>query len=230
MNNRILLVDDDVRLTALLKLNLERQGYHCDTTAEGEAVADLIQRRNYDLVVLDIMMPDADGLALCQTLRSSYPELGVILLTGKGDVVDCVIGLEVGADDYLPKPCNPRELGARIKAVLRRKQPQTSPPVTERFGENRFDSTTRRLFNSRGEHHLTTVEHRLLEILCAHPNQPLSRDRLMQLLHGRDHMPYDRSIDVQISKLRRIIESDPAHPVHIQTVWGFGYRFVPCPE
>ncbi len=230
MNDRILLVDDDIRLTELLKRNLEQQGYHCETVSEGGSVLDLIGRKAFDLVVLDIMMPDADGLELCRGLNASFPDLGVILLTGKGDVVNRVIGLEVGADDYLSKPCNPRELGARIKAVLRRRQSPASPGITRRFGENRFDVAGRRLFNSRGEHHLTTVEHRLLEILCTHPNQPLSRDRIMQLLYGREHMPFDRAIDVQISKLRRMVESDPARPVHIQTVWGMGYRFVPCPE
>ncbi len=230
MNERILLVDDDTRLTHLLKQYLERQGYHCGTTDDGGTVLDLIERENYDLVVLDIMMPDADGLALCRNLRADYPKLGVIFLTGKGDVTDRIIGLEIGADDYLPKPCNPRELGARIKAVLRCRQPAPPPTDTVRFGENRLDRATRRLVNARGEHFLTTMEYRLLEILYTHPNQPLSRDRLMQLLHGREHMPYDRAIDVQISKLRRIIESNPAQPRHIQTIWGLGYRFVPCPE
>ena len=155
------------------------------------------------------------------------------MLTAKGDEVDRIVGLEMGADDYLPKPFNPRELVARVNAVLRRRQPAGPPgaPAADteihRFGGFEFNLATRSLVKDGKPVALTTGEFSVLKVLVQHPRQPLSRDKLMELARGREYEVFDRSIDVQISRLRKIVEDDPAHPKHIQTVWGFGYVFVP---
>jgi two-component system phosphate regulon response regulator OmpR len=154
------------------------------------------------------------------------------MLTAKGDDVDRIVGLEMGADDYLPKPFNPRELLARINAVLRRKTPAGPPGApaeggTFQFGEFSLNLSTRTLTRADKPVPLTTGEFSVLKVLAQHPRQPLSRDKLMELARGREYEVFDRSIDVQISRLRKIVEDDPAHPKHIQTVWGFGYVFVP---
>jgi len=154
------------------------------------------------------------------------------MLTAKGDDVDRIVGLEMGADDYLPKPFNPRELLARINAVLRRRAPAGPPGAPAeggilQFGEFSLNLSTRTLTRSGKAVSLTTGEFSVLKVLAQHPRQPLSRDKLMELARGREYEVFDRSIDVQISRLRKIVEDDPAHPKHIQTVWGFGYVFVP---
>ncbi|HYX20238.1 MAG TPA: winged helix-turn-helix domain-containing protein, partial [Thermoanaerobaculia bacterium] len=160
----------------------------------------------------------------------------IIMLTAKGDEVDRIVGLEMGADDYLPKPFNPRELLARINAVLRRRAPGGPPgapaAVSEvhRFGRFELNLATRALTRDGKSVPLTTGEFSVLKVLAQHPRQPLSRDKLMELARGREYEVFDRSIDVQISRLRKIVEEDPSHPKHIQTVWGFGYVFVPDTE
>ena len=194
----------------------------------------MLSRERYDLMVLDLMLPGEDGLAICRRLRASSPELAIVMLTAKGDDIDRIVGLESGADDYLPKPFNPRELVARIHAVLRRRQPTQLPgaPVPGgelvAFGRFRLDLTSRQLTTVDGDHiPLTTGEFSLLRVLVSHAHQPLSRERLLDLARGREHDALDRSIDVQISRLRRLIEENPGRPHHIQTVWGHGYVFVP---
>jgi two-component system phosphate regulon response regulator OmpR len=192
----------------------------------------LLARERYDLVVLDLMLPGEDGLSICRRLRSENAAPAIIMLTAKGDDVDRIVGLEMGADDYLPKPFNPRELLARINAVLRRKTPAGPPGApaeggTFQFGEFSLNLSTRTLTRADKPVPLTTGEFSVLKVLAQHPRQPLSRDKLMELARGREYEVFDRSIDVQISRLRKIVEDDPAHPKHIQTVWGFGYVFVP---
>jgi len=179
------------------------------------------------------MLPGEDGLAICRRLRGQQTSPAIIMLTAKGDDVDRIVGLEMGADDYLPKPFNPRELLARINAVLRRRAPAGPPgaPAADgelhRFGRFEFNLATRSLTREGKSVPLTTGEFSVLKVLVQHPRQPLSRDKLMELARGREYEVFDRSIDVQISRLRKIVEDDPAHPKHIQTVWGFGYVFVP---
>jgi two-component system phosphate regulon response regulator OmpR len=192
----------------------------------------LLARERYDLVVLDLMLPGEDGLAICRRLRAQEAGPAIIMLTAKGDDVDRIVGLEMGADDYLPKPFNPRELLARINAVLRRRAPAGPPGAPAeggilQFGEFSLNLSTRTLTRSGKAVSLTTGEFSVLKVLAQHPRQPLSRDKLMELARGREYEVFDRSIDVQISRLRKIVEDDPAHPKHIQTVWGFGYVFVP---
>jgi len=232
MNKRILVVDDDARLRELLVRYLGEQGFAVQAAADSAAMDKLLARDRIDLIVLDLMLPGEDGLAICRRLRGSGNELAIIMLTARGDEIDRIIGLEMGADDYLPKPFNPRELLARISAVLRRRAPATPPgsPRAEEtiaFGEFCLTPSTRKLTKGGEAIPLTSGEFSLLHVLTTHMRQPLSRDKLMELARGRELDAFDRSIDVQISRLRKLIETDPAHPQFIQTVWGFGYVFVP---
>jgi DNA-binding response OmpR family regulator len=236
LKTRILVVDDDPRLRDLLVRYLAGQGLEVKAVPDGAAMDRQLARERYDLVVLDLMLPGEDGLAICRRLRAHPAAPGVVMLTAKGDEVDRIVGLEMGADDYLPKPFNPRELVARIHAVLRRRHaggPPGAPAMGEtvhRFGPFEFDPATRTLRRDGDPVPLTTGEFAVLKVLVQHPGTPLSRDKLMELARGREYEAFDRSIDVQISRLRKIIEADPSQPRFIQTVWGFGYVFVPGGE
>jgi len=237
MNNadegeKILIVDDDPGLRRLLERFLTEQGYRVRSVADVEQMDRLLARELFALLVLDLMLPGEDGLSACRRLRAEGNDMPIIMLTAKGDELDRIQGLELGADDYLGKPFNPRELLARIKAVLRRQTPVVpGAPVNEDtevlFGDYRFSLATRELHKGKQVHMLTTGEYAVLKVLVQHPHEPLSRDKLMQLARGREWDAMERSIDVQISRLRRLIESDTAKPRYIQTVWGVGYVFVP---
>jgi two-component system phosphate regulon response regulator OmpR len=232
LKTRILVVDDDQRLRELLVRYLGGEGHEVKAVADAAAMDKQLARDRYDLVVLDLMLPGEDGLAICRRLRAQETAPAIIMLTAKGDDVDRIVGLEMGADDYLPKPFNPRELLARINAVLRRRAPPGPPGAPAPggvypFGEFSLNLSTRTLTRAGKQVALTTGEFSVLKVLVQHPRQPLSRDKLMELARGREYEVFDRSIDVQISRLRKIVEEDPSHPKHIQTVWGFGYVFVP---
>ena len=233
LKTRILVVDDDQRLRDLLTRYLGEQQFEVRAVRDAQEMDKHLARERYDLIVLDLMLPGEDGLAICRRLRAAGSPPAILMLTAKGDEVDRIVGLEMGADDYLPKPFNPRELVARIQAVLRRKPKAGLPgaPDTEeglyRFGAFEFNPSTRELKKDGKAVALTTGEYSVLRVLVQHPRQPLSRDKLMELARGREYEVFDRSIDVQISRLRKLIEEDPAKPRHIQTVWGHGYVFVP---
>ena len=233
LKTRILVVDDDARLRDLLNRYLGEQGYAVRTVHDAPDMNRYLARERYDLMILDLMLPGEDGLSICRRLRSAGETIPIIMLTAKGDDVDRIVGLEVGADDYLPKPFNPRELLARIQAVLRRRPPSVPPgapaaePQVVEFGDFRFNLAARSLSKNGDDVALTTGEFALLKVLVQHPRTPLSRDKLMELARGREFGAFDRSIDVQVSRLRKLIEPDPAKPVFIQTVWGFGYVFIP---
>jgi two-component system phosphate regulon response regulator OmpR len=179
------------------------------------------------------MLPGEDGLAICRRLRGQGNLIPIIMLTAKGDEVDRIIGLELGADDYLPKPFNPRELVARIHAVLRRQvapPPPGTPSASDEpiaFGRVLVNLATRELTRDSETTLLTTGEFSLLKVLLEHPRQPMSRDKLTELARGREYEVFDRAIDVQMSRLRKLVEDDPAKPRYLQTIWGFGYVFVP---
>jgi two-component system OmpR family response regulator/two-component system phosphate regulon response regulator OmpR len=229
---RILVVDDDVRLRDLLTRYLSEQGFEVRAIADARDLDKRLQRDPPHLVVLDLMMPGEDGLAVCRRLRASGDSVPIIMLTAKGEDVDRIVGLEMGADDYLPKPFNPRELVARIHAVLRRHGERVAPgaPTDEGrvpFGPFVLDLAARTLSRSGETTTLTTGEFALVKVFVQHPRQPLAREKLMMLARGRDHDVFDRAIDVQVSRLRKLVEPDPANPRYIQTVWGFGYVYVP---
>ncbi|MDR2837226.1 MAG: two-component system response regulator OmpR [Azonexus sp.] len=228
----LLVVDDDVRLRELLTRYLGEQGFAVKAVADGKQMDKLRSREHFHLIVLDLMLPGEDGLSICRRLRGAGDRVPIIMLTAKGDDVDRILGLEMGADDYLPKPFNPRELLARIHAVLRRQEQKPPGAPTDdaaivHFGNIEINLLTRTLRRDGEPQPLTTGEFAVLKVLLQHPSQPLSRDKLMTLARGREQGPFDRAIDVQISRLRKLIESDPAQPRYLQTVWGFGYVFIP---
>ncbi|MBS7349974.1 MAG: two-component system response regulator OmpR [Comamonas sp.] len=230
---KIVVVDDDARICTLLQRYLGQEGMEVSTAENAPALQQLLQREVADLIVLDLMLPGEDGLSICRRLRAEGCRIPIIMLTAKSDDLDRIIGLEVGADDYLGKPFNPRELLARIHAVLRRRPVLEVPgaPAAEeevvRFGLFSLELSTRVLRRKGVELPITTGEFAMLKALVRHPRQPLTRERLAILARGREFEPFDRSLDVQISRLRKLLEEDPTSPRYIQTVWGVGYVFVP---
>lgn len=231
--DRILVVDDDARIRDLLRRYLTQEGFQVFLAEDGKSLTRLLMRETVDLIVLDLMMPGEDGLSICKRLRAAHDLTPIIMLTAKVEDVDRIAGLEVGADDYLGKPFNPRELLARIHAVLRRRPVSEAPGApssdNERvvFGAFSFNLAARTLHKGNEELALTTGEFAMLKALVRHPRQPLSREKLAQLARGREFEPFDRSLDVQVSRLRKLIETEPTMPRFIQTVWGVGYVFVP---
>ncbi|MFZ6800229.1 two-component system response regulator OmpR [Undibacterium sp. Di24W] len=230
---KILVVDDDLRLRDLLRRYLTEQGFQVVVAENATSMNKLWLRERYDLLVLDLMLPGEDGLSICRRLRGGGDKTPIIMLTAKGEDVDRIIGLEMGADDYLPKPFNPRELVARINAVLRRRGPEDVPgaPLEQgqvfHFGEFCLDLSNRSLKRNDEQINLTTGEFSVLKVFARYARHPLSREKLMELARGREYEVFDRSLDVQISRLRKLIEKDPSNPQYIQTVWGLGYVFIP---
>lgn len=230
--DRIYVVDDDPGIRELVAEYLTAQGYAVETAEDAASLDRLLAARRPDLLVLDWMMPGEDGLSVARRLRAQPGFPPIIMLSAKGEDIDRIIGLEVGADDYLPKPFNPRELLARIRAVLRRQGGAAeAAPVeatrTVRFGPFSVNLDARTLSRDGAEVVLTGGEYELLEIFVTHANRALTRDWLMDQLRGFERDPFDRSIDVRVNRLRKKIEDDPAHPVYIRTQRGMGYLFVP---
>ncbi|HKS13008.1 MAG TPA: two-component system response regulator OmpR [Pseudomonas sp.] len=229
---KILIVDDDPGLSSLLERFFTSKGYRARAVPNVEQMDRLLSREVFNLVVLDLMLPGEDGLSACRRLRAANNNIPIIMLTAKGDELSRIKGLELGADDYLAKPFNPDELVARVKAVLRRQAPSVpgapgSEDETVSFGDYQLSLATRELKRGSEVHMLTTGEFAVLKALVMHAREPLTRDKLMNLARGREWDALERSIDVQISRLRRMIEPDPSKPRYIQTVWGVGYVFVP---
>lgn len=238
MNDKthVLVVDDEPELREMLEEYLTQQGFRVTTAANGAVLRRLLEEQPVDLVLLDIRMPGEDGLSLARFIRERY-SAGVIMVTAAGAVVDRVVGLEVGADDYIGKPFDPRELLARIKSVLRRlatPAPADPPAAAQsaariRIGRCLLDLESHRLFDQNGgDIPLTSMEFDLLHAFATHPNRVLTRDQLLELAHHRGWEPFDRSIDIRITRLRRKVEADPAKPQAIKTVRGKGYLFAPA--
>ncbi len=227
--SRILIVDDDPGLLGLLQQYLSGNGYDVTGVADGVAMEHHLDTHGADLLLLDLMLPGEDGLSLARKVRARGNALPIIMLSARGEDIDRIIGLEVGADDYLAKPFNPRELLARIRAVLRRSVGETPPggvpPPT--FGPFQLDIGARRLTRENREIPLTNGEFNLLRVFVEHPRRVLSRDTLMEFIKGYERDAFDRSIDVRVTRLRRKIEDDQSAPVYIRTVWGEGYLFAP---
>lgn len=226
----ILVVDDHSEIRDLLKRFLEQHGMRVSCARDGKEMKRLLDEREFDLLVLDLMMPGEDGLTLCRELRVKS-RLPIIMLTAMGEETDRIIGLEMGADDYLSKPFNPRELLARIKAVMRRTQVE-SLPVPEtltrdlRFDRWLLDVNRRELVDEEGVGmSLSTAEFDLLKVFLERPQRVLSRDQLLDLARGREAVAFDRAIDTLVSRLRRKLERDPKNPELIKTIWGGGYLF-----
>lgn len=227
-SEHLLVVDDDPQLRELLARYLGEQGFRVSAVADARGMDALLAREQPDLIILDLMLPGEDGLSIARRLRANN-HIPIIMLSARGEEVDRIVGLEVGADDYLPKPFNPRELLARIRAVLRRpnQQHDASKDLVHRFGQFELNIERRSLKRAGTEQNLTAGEFALLRVLVEHPNQVLSRDRLIDLLKGYDRSPFDRSIDIRVTRLRRKIEVNPGSPQFLRTVWGEGYMFTP---
>ena len=229
---RVLVVDDDPDLRELLAGFLGASGFVVDAAADGVQMRARIAQHAPDAIVLDLMLPGEDGLALARELRRSS-DVPILMLSARGEEIDRVVGLEVGADDYLAKPFSPRELLARLRALLRRARPVAAPamgsagPPLQRFGPYALDAAGWRLLRGDAEVPLTTAEFELLRVFVEHPHRVLSRDDLITRLKGYTRDAFDRSIDVRVTRLRRKIETDPAQPVFIRTVRGEGYLFNP---
>jgi len=244
---RILILDDEAELRALLQRYLGAQGFAVRAVADALQLDRMLTRERFDVLVLDLMMPGEDGLSICRRLRASGETIPIMMLTARGDPVDRIIGLEMGADDYLPKPFEPRELAARLQAMLRRQAMDAAgsalprAPVV-RFGPFVLDMAARSLTRNGEPVALTSGEFALLRALASNPGRALGRERLMELAQGqnagaraglgtgRGQTATERSVDVQILRLRRLIEDEATVPRYIQTVWGVGYLFVPDGE
>ena len=225
----VLLVDDDRELCRMLGEYLVPEGFVITTVHDGDEALYTLGRHHFDLIVLDVMLPRIGGLDVLRQLRQKQAT-PVLMLTARGEEVDRVVGLELGADDYLPKPFNPRELLARIRAVLRRgSEARSGQEVAEqsRFGPFALNLAAQSLSRDGDEIAITQAEFTLLKLFVEHPNRALSRDQIMDWLKGYERDPFDRSIDVRVTRLRRKIEDDPANPAYIRTIWGQGYLFAP---
>jgi two-component system OmpR family response regulator len=236
-NGHILIVDDQREICDLVQEYLSGEGYRVSTAQDGAGMRKVMGQSPVDLVILDLMLPGEDGLTLARVLRQETPNVAIIILTGRGEIVDRIIGLEMGADDYLPKPFHLRELLARVKSVLRRalnrsaENQAASPRSKAKFAGWNLDLSSRELLSPSGkEVRLTTGEFDLLTAFVNNANQVLTRDRLLDLARNREGGPFDRTIDVQVGRLRRKLEDDPQRPTMIKTVRGTGYIFTPPVE
>ena len=232
MNHRLLLIDDDARLSAMVGDYLRGHGFEVDTAGTLSAGRGQLARGDYDALLLDLMLPDGDGLDLTRELRADarWRRLPLLMLTARGEAMDRVVGLELGADDYLPKPFEPRELLARVKALLRRASPEAEPGEVLRFGRLQIDLGARQARLDGRICDLTGHQFDLLVVLARSPGRVLSRDQIMDALRGHPMEAFDRSIDVHISRVRAAIEDDPKAPQRVLTVRGAGYVFAKSQE
>jgi two-component system phosphate regulon response regulator OmpR len=231
---RVLLVDDDVEIRALLSKYLGDNGFSVRAVPTAQDIRRLLEREIFSVLILDVMLPDGNGIALCAQLRADKFYLPIMMLTARDQEIDRILGIEIGADDYLPKPFSPRELLARLRGLIRRKEfalvagaPEAKPMVN--VADWKFDPQARTLAKGETTHMLTTGEFALLNALVSHAPRPVSRERLAELSRMRETDVNDsfRSVDVQMARLRKIVEPNPRVPRFLQTVWGFGYVFVP---
>ena len=224
MQKTLLIIDDDIKLNRLLIDYLGQFNFKILTANHPLDGLRFLKARQIDLVILDIMLPDMDGFEVCKKIRDQS-SLPIIMLTARGEVTDRVVGLELGADDYLPKPFEPRELVARIQSVLRR---GSLPPRVEKknYGKLAIDYKKRNVSFDGQAVDLTSMEFEILTVFTRHPGRVLNRDQILEELNGLDWEPFNRSIDVMISRLRQKLKDDPKHPELIKTVWGTGYMFI----
>lgn len=232
MSAKILILDDEAEMRALLQRYLGSHGLSVHGVESAALLDRMMAREAFDLLILDLMLPGEDGLSLCRRMRSRGETIPILMLTARGDPVDRILGLEMGADDYLPKPFDPRELLARIQAMLRRQGmlgalPAVTQGATVKFGDCVLDLAARCLQRNETVLPLSSSEYAVLAALVAHAGRPLGRERLLAIVHGRDRDVTARSIDVTVLRLRRLIEVDPSSPRYLQTIWGVGYMFVP---
>lgn len=226
MKTKVLLVEDEESIRKFVKINLEREGYIIFEAGSGEEGIEVARRERPDIVVLDIMLPGIDGFEVCKTLRGEFPSLGIIMLTAKAEDYDKIMGLQYGTDDYLTKPFNPTELTLRIKSIERRLEPEevkesnliVDPPF-------KIDSYSRKFYKDDAELELTPTEYQIIKIFMTNPGKAMTRDEILRLVWGDDFLGDSKIVDVNIRRLRSKIETNPAKPNYIETVWGTGYRW-----
>ena len=226
MKTKVLLVEDEESIRKLVKINLEREGYIIFEAGSGEEGIEVARRERPDIVVLDIMLPGIDGFEVCKTLRGEFPSLGIIMLTAKAEDYDKIMGLQYGTDDYLTKPFNPTELTLRIKSIERRLEPEevkesnliVDPPF-------KIDSYSRKFYKDDEELELTPTEYQIIKIFMTNPGKAMTRNEILKLVWGDDFLGDSKIVDVNIRRLRSKIETNPAKPNYIETVWGTGYRW-----
>ena len=232
MRPRIVLIEDEKDIVELVRYNFRKEGFEVTSFASGGQGLEYLRRNPADLLLLDIMLPDQDGFEICKRLRADdrLKSLPVIFLTAKSEEIDRVLGLEIGADDYVVKPFSPRELVARVKAVLRRQAPPAEKAEVVQTRDLQLDARTQEVMVRGQPVELSTLEFKLLHFLASHPRRIFSRDRLLDEVWGRDRFVIPRTVDVHIRRLREKIEAHPDKPQYLQTVRGSGYRFLPEPE
>ncbi len=226
MKTKVLLVEDEESIRKFVKINLEREGYIIFEAGSGEDGIEIARREKPDIVVLDIMLPGIDGFEVCKTLRGEFPSLGIIMLTAKAEDYDKIMGLQYGTDDYLTKPFNPTELTLRVKSIERRLEPEEvkdsnliiDPPF-------KIDSYSRKFYKDDVELELTPTEYQIIKIFMTSPGKAMTRDEILRLVWGDDFLGDSKIVDVNIRRLRSKIETNPAKPKYIETVWGTGYRW-----
>jgi two-component system, OmpR family, phosphate regulon response regulator OmpR len=229
---KVIILDDEAEFRGMLRRYLGEHGFDVQAVSTSEQLDRYIQREPYDALILDLMMPGEDGLSVCRRLRVMGHTIPILMLTARGDPVDRIVGLEMGADDYLAKPFDPRELIARLNSMLRRQRMLHNGAIwgndeVTNFGPFNFDVSRMELSREGELIPLSSSEFQLLRVFAANPKRPMSRDHLLEKLKGRDHEATDRSLDVLVLRLRRKLEDDPREPRYIRTVWGIGYVFVP---
>ncbi|WP_394202659.1 winged helix-turn-helix domain-containing protein [Shewanella waksmanii] len=229
VKSRVLLVDQDVNSRNAIGKYLSEQGLDVSFADSASQMDRMLAIDEYHLLLLDIKLNGEDGLSVCKRLRQKENHIPIIMKSQYGDEIDRILGLEIGADDFLPDQCNHREMLARLHAVIRRRPIETSvaAPHEITFGHFTLKLDSRKMYKNNQSVAMTSSEFAILQVFANHPNVPLTREKIAALSKGSDHMPSNRAIDVQISRLRRIIETDTAHPDYIQTVWGLGYVFIP---
>ena len=232
MRQRVVIIEDERDIVELVRYNFRKEGFEVESFMRGRDGLEYLRRNPADLVLLDILLPDENGFEICRRLRADerMRALPVIFLTAKSEEMDRVLGLEIGADDYVVKPFSPRELVARVKAVLRRQERVAERREVVEAGALRLDTRTQEATINGRLVDLSALEFRLLHYLVSHPRRIFSRDRLLDVVWGRDRFVTPRTVDVHIRRLRAKIEADPDNPRYLQTVRGSGYRFLPQPE
>jgi len=227
MAKRVLVVDDEKLIVKGIRFSLEQDGMKVDCAYNGEEALEYAKKTEYDIVLLDVMLPEIDGFQVCQQIRE-FSNMPIVMLTAKSDDMDKILGLEYGADDYIAKPFNILEVKARIKAIMRRSSKSETKPEKEKqliYGDLKLDTQGRRLYIKEREVNLTAKEFDLLELLVLNPNKVYKRDELLELVWGRDYPGDARTVDVHVRRLREKIEPNPSEPVYVHTKWGVGYYF-----
>ena len=225
MNNRVLIIDDDTRLNKLLSDYLKGFSFEVQSATHPEKGLKLLEKDSFDIVLLDVMLPGEDGFSVCQKIRR-FSQIPIIMLTARGEITDRVVGLEIGADDYVAKPFEPREIVARIQAILRRSKAQPERNGLLLFDELQVDLVGQRIMLKGNEITLTTMEFAVLQLFVANAGQVIGRDQIVESIKGDEFEPFNRSVDILISRLRQKLGDDAQSPRYLKTIWGRGYMFI----